>query len=123
MSEGKEITLYGDVSTRRDYTYNDDIIDGVMAAIEYKDTMYEIINLGNNQIVELLELVEAIEKASGNTAKKAFGPEQPGDVKQTWADVEKAIKVFRYKADYSIEKGLSEFVKLYEMNSKRKKVA
>jgi len=48
MSEGKEITLYGDGSTRRDYTYIDDIIDGVMAVIDYNDSMYEVINLGNN---------------------------------------------------------------------------
>lgn len=114
MSEGKEITLYGDGSTRRDYTYIDDIVDGVMAAIDYKDSMYEVINLGNNQTVELLELVEAIEKASGITAEKKFGPEQPGDVRQTWADVEKASEVLGYDADYSIDKGLVEFCEWYK---------
>lgn len=118
MSEGKEITLYGDGSTRRDYTYIDDIIDGVMAAMDYKDSMYEVINLGNNQTVELLELVEAIEEASGITAKKVFGPEQPGDVMQTWADVEQAGKLLGYKSDYSIDKGLSEFFNWYKSNSK-----
>jgi UDP-glucuronate 4-epimerase len=56
MSNGEQITLYGDGSSRRDYTYIDDIIDGVMAAIDYKDSMYEIINLGNNRTVQLLEL-------------------------------------------------------------------
>jgi len=119
MSDGKEITLYGDGSTRRDYTYIDDIVDGIMAAIDYKDSMYEVINLGNNQTVELLELVEAIEKASGITAKKTFGPEQPGDVKQTWAVVSKAGKLLGYEADYSIDKGLSEFSKWYKSNSKK----
>lgn len=109
MSQGKEITLYGDGSTRRDYTYIDDIINGVMAAIDYRDSLYEIINLGNNQTVELLELVEAIEKASGITAKKTFGPEQPGDVKQTWADVNKASQLLNYKSDFSIDKGLLVF--------------
>jgi len=118
MSEGKEITLYGDGSTRRDYTYTDDIVDGVMSSITYRNSMYEIINLGNNQTVELLELVEAIEKASGMAAKKKFGPEQPGDVKQTWADVEKAGKLLGYKSDFSIEKGLNEFSKWFKMNSK-----
>lgn len=116
MSDGKEITLYGDGSTRRDYTYIDDIVDGILAAIDYKDSMYEIINLGNNQTVELLELVEAIEKASGITAKKTFGPEQPGDVKQTWADVSKAGKLLDYKADYSIDKGLTIIAKWYRTN-------
>lgn len=117
MSEGKGITLYGNGSTRRDYTYIDDIVDGIMAAIDYKDSMYEVINLGNNQTVDLLELVKAIEKASGITAKKTFGPEHPGDVKQTWADVAKAGKLLGYEADYSIDKGLSEFSNWYKSNS------
>lgn len=118
MSEGREITLYGDGSTRRDYTYVDDIVDGIMAAIVYKDSKYEIINLGNNQTVELLELVKAIEEASGIRAKKKFGPEQPGDVKQTWADVSKAAKLFIYKSDYSFSNGLIEFAKWFKFNSK-----
>ena len=118
MSEGKEITLYGDGSTRRDYTYVDDIIDGVLAAIEYKDSMYEVINLGNSRTVELFELVEAIAEASGITAKKTFGPEQPGDVKQTWADVSKAEELLSYKADYSINKGLKEFYNWSNLNKK-----
>ena len=119
MSDGKEITLYGDGSTRRDYTFVEDIVDGVMAAIDYKDSMYEVINLGNNQTVELLELVEAIEKASGIIAKKTFGPEQPGDVKQTWAEVEKAGKLLGYEADYSIDKGLTKFSNWYKSSSKQ----
>jgi len=118
MSEGKEITLYGDGSTRRDYTYIDDIIDGVTAAIDYNDSMYEVINPGNNQTVELLELVEALEKASGITAKKTFGPEQPGDVKQTWADVGKAAKLLVYSTDFDLEKGLSTFTHWYENRTK-----
>lgn len=118
MTEGKEITLYGDGSTRRDYTFIDDIVNGVMSAIEYKDSMYEIINFGNNETVELLELVEAIEKASGITAKKKFGPEQPGDVKQTWADVEKAGRLLSYSPDYSISKGLKAFYNWYNNNFK-----
>lgn len=122
ISEGKEITLYGDGSTRRDYTYIDDIIDGVMAAIEYKGSDYEVINLGNNQTVELLELVEAIEEASGITAKKTLGPEQPGDVKQTWADVTMAEKLLGYEADYSIHKGLSIFTEWYELNLNKKEI-
>jgi len=118
MSGGNEILLYGDGSTRRDYTYIDDIVDGILAAINYKKSLYEVINLGNNQTIKLLELVEAIEKASSITAKKTFGPEQPGDVKQTWADVNKAGKLLGYEAGYSIDKGLSEFSKWYKSNSK-----
>lgn len=118
MSEGKEIILYGDGSTRRDYTYIDDITDGLMAAIEYKDSMYEIINLGNNQTVELLELVEAIEEVSGYMAKKTFEIEQPGDVKQTWADVSKASELFNYKANYSIKDGLKAFYAWFNESNK-----
>lgn len=114
MSEGKEILLYGDGSTRRDYTYVDDIVDGVMSAIDYEDSMYEVINLGNNETVELLELVEAIEVASGISAKKTFGSEQPGDVKQTWADVEKAKSFLRYNPSFKIGKGLMGFSEWYK---------
>jgi len=113
MTDGKEITLYGDGSTRRDYTFNYDIVDGIMGAINYRDSLYEVINLGNNETVELLELVEAIEKASGISAKKTFGPEQPGDVKQTWADVSNAGNLLNYHADYSIDKGLKAFVEWF----------
>ena len=109
MSDGKEITLYGDGSTRRDYTFINDIVDGILGAIEYTESMYEVINLGNNQTVKLLELVDAIEEASGIAAKKTFGPEQPGDVKQTWANINKASKLLNYVTLYSIEKGLKEF--------------
>lgn len=114
MDEGREITLFGDGSTRRDYTYIDDIVYGIISAINYKGSAYEIVNLGNNETVELLELVKAIEDASGYKAIKKFGPEQPGDVKQTWADVTKANKLFGYKSEYSLDKGLKEFAKWYK---------
>lgn len=100
MSNCEQITLYGDGSSRRDYTYIDDIIDGlpaealaqegVMAAIDYNDSMYEIINLGNNRTVELLELVEAIEEASGIAPNKTHGSEIPRNVKPIWADISRA---------------------------------
>lgn len=114
MKEGQEISLYGDGSTRRDYTYVEDIVDGVKAAIHYEKSKYEVINLGNNRTVELLELVEAMEKESGIQAKKTFLPEQPGDVKQTWANVSKAKKLLGYTPDYSLSKGLEAFVNWYE---------
>lgn len=114
MSNGEQITLYGDGSSRRDYTYIDDIIDGVMPAIDYKDSMYEIINLGNNRTVQLLELVEAIEKASGIEADKTHAPEVPGDVEQTWADVSKAKELLGYNPDFDLDKGLTNFVKWYQ---------
>jgi len=116
MSNGEQITLYGDGSSLRDYTYIDDIIDGIMAAIDYNDSMYEIINLGNNRTVQLLELVEAIEKASGIKADKTHVPEIPGDVEQTWADVSKANKLLDYSPNYDLEKGLKNFAEWYKAN-------
>jgi UDP-glucuronate 4-epimerase len=118
MSNGEQITLYGDGSSRRDYTYIDDIIDGVMAAIEYEDSMYEIINLGNNRTVQLLELVEAIEEASGIESNRTFGPEVPGDVHQTWADINKAKDLLDYNPDYSLKQGLEKFVQWYNETRK-----
>lgn len=118
IAEGKKITLYGDGTTRRDYTYVKDIIDGIIAAIGYDESIYEIINLGNNQTVELLELVEYIEKASGIKAKIKYAPEQPGDVKQTWADVDKAELLLGYKTDFPLKKGLAEFVQWFGKASK-----
>lgn len=119
MSNGEQITLYGDGSSRRDYTYINDIIDGVMSVIDYDDSLYEIINLGNNRTVQLLELVEAIEEASGIDADKMHAPEVPGDVEQTWADVSKAKKLLNYNPDFDLEKGLSNFVNWF--NEKKEK--
>ncbi len=113
MDEGKEITLYGDGSSRRDYTYVSDIVQGIAAAVEYDESDYEIINLGNNRTVSLLTLVETLEEAAGITAKKTFGPEQPGDVKQTWADIQKAQSLLGYQPQVGLKEGLENFVKWY----------
>lgn len=114
MKAGDKITLYGDGSTRRDYTFISDIIEGIMSAILYTDSQYEIVNLGNNKTIELLELVNSIENASNIEAKIEFGPKQPGDVDQTWADLEKASRIFNYSPNYSIMKGLKAFVRWYD---------
>lgn len=119
MTNGEQITLYGDGSSRRDYTYIDDIIDGVLSAIEYEDSMYEIINIGNNRTVQLLELVEAIEEASGIEPNCTFGPEVPGDVHQTWADIDKAKKLLDYSPDYDLEQGLRNFAEWYKAHVKQ----
>jgi UDP-glucuronate 4-epimerase len=109
INEDKAITLYGDGSTRRDYTYVEDIVSGVLRAIDYDQSDYEIINLGNNQTVELLELVSVIENVTGKEAKKVFLEEQPGDVKQTWAEISKAKKLLDYNPNFDLEKGLTHF--------------
>src|SRR6185369_14964758 len=85
ICQGKPIPVFGDGSTRRDYTYVDDIIDGVMAAIAYDKSDYEAINLGESRTVELRELIALLEKELGNTATIERQPAQPGDVPQTFA--------------------------------------
>ncbi|MGM0582462.1 MAG: hypothetical protein ACQETL_17420 [Bacteroidota bacterium] len=81
-----------------------------MAAIDYTDSMYEIINLGNNRTVELLE---AIEEASSIEADKTHAPEVPGDVEQTWADVSKAKELLGYSPSYDLDEGLLNFITWY----------
>ena len=90
MVEGQPIPVFGDGSMRRDYTFIDDIVSGIRGAMDYARSPFEVINLGNNQTVTLLEMIHGLEKATGHEAKIDRQPEQPGDVPQTWANVEKA---------------------------------
>ena len=80
---GQPISVFGDGTTRRDYTYIDDIVSGVRAAMNYARTPYEVINLGNNQTVSLSEMIEGLERALGMRAQITRLPDQPGDVPQT----------------------------------------
>ncbi|MGB9801324.1 MAG: NAD-dependent epimerase/dehydratase family protein [Arcobacter sp.] len=111
MIEGKPIPIYGDGSSRRDYTYIDDIIEGVRRAMDYTDTLYEVINLGNNQTVSLLEMVRTLEEALGVKVHLEFLPPQPGDVPQTWADMKKAERLLGFRPKTRFENGIEEFVK------------
>jgi UDP-glucuronate 4-epimerase len=110
MLEGKPIPIYGDGSSSRDYTYIDDVIQGVRAAIDYTATSYEIINLGNNHTVSLMEMVHALEEALGVQAELEFLPPQPGDVAKTWADIEKAKRALHYSPDTNFWEGIVKFV-------------
>jgi UDP-glucuronate 4-epimerase len=110
ISEGRPIPVFGDGSTRRDYTYIDDIVAGVRAAIAYNRTQYEIVNLGNNQTVSLAEMIAAIEHALGMTAQRQILPEQAGDVPQTWANVDKARRLLRYAPATPYHVGVQRFV-------------
>jgi UDP-glucuronate 4-epimerase len=114
---GEPITLYGDGSTRRDYTYVGDIVQGIRAATAYDASPYEVINLGNNRTVTLLELVRAIEDTFGTHATMRWLPEQPGDVPQTWASVEKARRLLGYTPTVSLQAGLQEFAGWFERAS------
>ena len=110
IQNGQAIPFYGDGSTRRDYTYVGDIVEGIMGALKYENSAYEIINLGNHQTVSLRELVTAIENALGQKAQINYLPEQEGDVPQTFANIESARRLLHYSPKTSLEEGLSEYV-------------
>ncbi|MFK7920326.1 MAG: GDP-mannose 4,6-dehydratase, partial [Bacteroidia bacterium] len=109
MIAGEEIPVYGDGSTRRDYTFVADTVKGIVAALDYEDSMYEIINLGNHKTVSLAEMIETLEKVLGVKANINRQPEQPGDVPQTYADISKAKELLGYQPQTSFEEGIKSF--------------
>ena len=117
ISAGKPIPVFGDGTTRRDYTFIDDIIAGVRAAIDYDQNDYEVINLGESRTVELGELISLIEKELGVTAKIDRQPLQPGDVPQTFADITKARQLLGYNPQTQIEDGIKKFVEWFRAAS------
>lgn len=116
--KGDAIPVFGDGSTSRDYTFVEDTIQGIEAAIDYKDTDFEIINLGNRQTVTLSQLIEAIENVCGKKAIIDRQPEQPGDVPQTYANIARAQKLLNYHPKTSLETGLKAFYEWYLDNQK-----
>ncbi|HEV2800016.1 MAG TPA: SDR family NAD(P)-dependent oxidoreductase [Pyrinomonadaceae bacterium] len=110
ISEGQPIPVYGDGTTRRDYTYIEDIIAGVRAAIDYTASDYEAINLGESRTVELRELIALLERELGRPAVIDRQPMQPGDVPQTYADISKARRLLGYNPQTQIEEGIRRFV-------------
>jgi UDP-glucuronate 4-epimerase len=111
MLAGQTIELYGDGSTSRDYTFIDDIISGVMAAIDFPAVGHEVFNLGNSSPCTLAELVAALETALGVTAKIERLPEQPGDVPRTFADVQRAETRLGFRPNTPLRDGLAVFAK------------
>ena len=107
---GQPIDQFGDGSTRRDYTYIDDIIQGTVAALDYGGPLFDIFNLGENETIQLKDLIAAIENALGKTAKINRLPEQPGDVPLTCADVSKARKLLGYDPSTRLSDGLPRFI-------------
>lgn len=106
---GKPITMFGDGSTSRDYTFIDDTVQGVIATIHYDKTDFEVINLGNHYAVSLKELIAGIEKVTGKRAIIEQQPDQPGDVPKTYADIDKAKQLLGYNPQTQIEVGLKKF--------------
>ena len=122
IEAGKPIPVFGDGETGRDYTYVDDIVSGILGAIDYDFSStggapFEIFNLGNSHPVKLSELVCMLEHATGKKAiVEREGPQQ-GDVPLTWADISKAHQLLGYQPETSLEEGLKKFVAWYRTAS------
>jgi UDP-glucuronate 4-epimerase len=108
--------MYGNGTTSRDYTFVDDIVQGIIAAMHYDKTGFEIINLGNNYSVSLKELIAAIEDVTGKKAKIEQLPEQPGDVSKTFADITKAKQLLGYHPQKNLKDGLKKFYDWFLQN-------
>ncbi|MBP9665346.1 MAG: GDP-mannose 4,6-dehydratase [Pyrinomonadaceae bacterium] len=113
ITEGKPIQVFGDGTTRRDYTYIDDIIAGVRAAIDHEATPFEIFNLGESQTVELNELIALLERSLDIQAVIDRQPLQPGDVPITFADISKSRELLGYDPKTKIADGIPKFVEWF----------
>ncbi len=118
IDEDKPIPVFGDGSTRRDYTYIDDILAGILAALAYEETDFEIINLGESETVELNYLIAVLERALGKPARIDRQPLQPGDVPVTYADISKAQRLLGYRPQTKIEDGIEKFVHWFNRQKK-----
>jgi UDP-glucuronate 4-epimerase len=119
IASGRPIPIYGDGSTRRDYTYVDDIISGIAGAMNYDRSAFEIINLGESETTELSRLVRLIEDALGKRAIINHHPAQPGDVPVTFARIDKARALLGYDPKTKIEAGIEKFVAWFKQQGEQ----
>ena len=115
IEAGEQITMYGDGSSRRDYTYVTDIIEGICKSIEYCSD-YHIYNLGESKTIELRELIQLIAKCLGQEPKIQKLAMQPGDVPITFADITKAKNEISYHPKVNIEQGIAKYVDWFKAN-------
>jgi UDP-glucuronate 4-epimerase len=113
IDEGKEIYLYGNGETSRDYTYISDIVEGIISALN-NDFNYEIFNLGNSNPITLSHLISLIERNLNKTAKIKYLPEQPGDPSVTFADISKSKRILNYNPKIKIAEGIKNFIEWYK---------
>ena len=113
----KPIPVFGDGNTMRDYTYVDDIVSGIISAMEYNKTSYEIINLGGGDPVSLNRMIETIEKVLGKKAIIERMSMQKGDVDKTAADISKAKRLLNYNPSTSFEEGIDKFIQWFKNNT------
>ena len=120
MLNDKEIPMFGDGTTSRDYTYITDIVDGIKNSCKYvmeNKNVYEILNLGNSSPVSLKEMINVIGQAIGIEPKIKQLPMQPGDVERTYADISKAKNLIGYEPKISFRQGIQNFVDWYKKNN------
>lgn len=119
MLNDEPIPMFGDGTTSRDYTYIDDIVDGIIKSCNYVENnkdVYEILNLGNSSPVSLKEMINTIAEVLNKTPNIQELPMQPGDVERTFADISKAKKLIGYNPKTSFKEGIENFVKWYKIN-------
>ena len=116
MLRGDPIPVYGDGSSRRDFTYIDDLVDGVTLAID-KSRGFQILNLGAGRTVKLIDVIQTLEQALGQKAKIEWLPRQPGDVSNTWADVSAARRVLGYAPRVQLSEGIERFARWLKSRS------
>ncbi len=119
MYRGEIIPMFGDGSTSRDYTYVKDTVAGILGALHYiteNNGVFDVVNLGHHHPVKLIDLINAIGKATGVIPKIEKKPMQPGDVDITYANIEKARRLFGYEPKTLLEDGLNDFVDWFEEN-------
>lgn len=119
--KGEPIKVFNEGKMERDFTYIDDIVEGVVRIVEKDPTgrlsqkeNYKIYNIGNNNSVKLLDFIETIEEQLGIPAKRQLLPMQPGDVEKTWANVDDLIKDYDYRPNTSIKEGVTAFIEWYK---------
>jgi len=119
MAAGKPLPFFGDGSTRRDYTFVDDILQGVLGALDWLKSsprpVFDIFNLGESRTTNLAQLVRLLEKELGIPARLKKLPMQPGDVECTYADINKARRVLGYDPQVPIEGGIGRFVEWFRL--------
>jgi UDP-glucuronate 4-epimerase len=111
--DGKPIDIYNFGKMKRDFTYIDDIVDGTISALNTPFS-YELFNLGNSKTEELMELIKIIQEELGAEAKKNFLPLQPGDVPETYANIEKTKKMLGFNPKTSLRTGIRKFLAWYK---------
>lgn len=119
MLNNEPIPMFGDGTTSRDYTYIDDIVDGIIKSCNYVENnkdVYEILNLGNSSPVSLKEMINTIADVLGKTPNIQELPMQPGDVERTFADISKAKKLIGYNPKTSFKEGIESFIDWYKAN-------